>query len=93
MKLSPFAKFAIIVVAIFLISWLWGPGNTFPNWIRARMDISRINSQIEEYDAKTEQLDGRIQSLRSNRDSLERFAREKFLFSAPGEDVYVLDEE
>ena len=92
-KLSPFAKFAIIVLAIFLFSWLFGPGNTFPAWIRAKVDIARLDRQIEDYKSKTEQMDSRIRELKSNRDSLERFAREKFLFSAPGEDVYVLEAE
>ncbi len=31
-----------------------------------------------------------VNMLESNRDSLEKFAREQFYFSAPGEDVYVI---
>ena len=30
--------------------------------------------------------------LRSDRDTLEKFARENFHFSEPGDDVYILDE-
>ncbi len=84
---------ALIVAVIFLISWTAGPGNTFFGWIRAGIDISRIDRQIEEYESKTSEMDSRIKQLKYNRDSLEKFAREKFLFSAPGEDVYVVEDE
>ena len=51
-----------------------------------------MNRQIREYEEKTVEMDGRINDLKTDRDSLEKFAREKFFFSAPDEDVYVLGE-
>lgn len=82
----------LAVLVIFLISWTAGPGNTFFGWIRAGIDIARIDRQIEYYNEQTSEMDSRIRELKYNRDSLEKFAREKFLFSAPGEDIYVVDE-
>lgn len=32
-----------------------------------------------------------IRQIRTDRDTLEKFAREQFRFAAPGEDVYVLE--
>lgn len=84
-----FAWTVVVVTGIFLIVWTFGPGNTFVGWIRAKRDISSMERQIREYDAKTSEMDARIQELRGSRDSLEKFAREKFYFSAPGEDIYL----
>ena len=39
-----------------------------------------------------EDMRRKVQMLENNRDSLEKFAREQFFFSAPGEDVYVVED-
>lgn len=83
-------RFTLACLAIFLILWLLGPGNTFISWIQAASEISAMEKQIENYKTQTEALDSRIEDLTTNRDSLEKFAREHFYFAAPGEDVYII---
>ncbi len=87
-----FLCFAAIVLAVFLYAWTFGHGNTFISWIRAKAEIVSMNRQIREYEEKSRELDGRINDLKTDRDSLEKFAREKFFFSAPDEDVYIVEE-
>jgi cell division protein FtsB len=36
-------------------------------------------------------MDARIESLSSNKDSVEAFARERYHFAAPGDDVYIAE--
>ena len=84
-------RFSLACLAIFLIVWLLGPGNTFISWIQASAEISAMEKQIEDYKAQTEALDARIEELTTNRDSLEKFAREHFRFAAPGEDVFIIE--
>lgn len=87
-----FAWTVTIVIGIFLIVWTMGPGNTFVGWIRAKRDISSMERQIRDYEQRSTEMDSRINKLRSDRDSLEKFAREKFYFSAPGEDIYIVND-
>lgn len=87
-----FLCFAAVVLAVFLYAWTFGRGNTFISWIRAKAEIVSMNRQIRDYEEKSRELDLRINDLKTNRDSLEKFAREKFFFSAPGEDIYVVGE-
>ena len=92
---GPYRSFAwtvTVVMGIFLIVWIVGPGNTFVSWIRAKRDISSMERQIRDYEQRSAEMDSRINELRSNRDSLEKFAREKFYFSAPCEDIYNIDD-
>ena len=84
-------RFTLACLAIFLILWLLGPGNTFISWIQAASEISAMEKQIENYKTQTEALNSRIEDLTTNRDSLEKFAREHFYFAAPGEDVYITE--
>lgn len=72
-----------------MIFW---PGNNVIRWVGARIEISRQEKQIREYNRQIRQMDERIRMLTSDRDTLEKFAREQFNFAEPGDDVYVIEE-
>ena len=61
------------------------------HWIKAKMDINAQEEAIEQYNAEIEEMDKRINMLKNDKDTLEKFAREQFNFAAPGEDVYVIE--
>ena len=87
-----FAWFVVVTTGIFLLLWIVGPGNTFIHWAKAGLEISRQEKVIRDYQQQNEELDRRINMIRTDRDTLEKFAREQFRFAAPGEDVYLLEE-
>ena len=87
-----FAWFVVISTALFMISWLVGPGNTIVHWVKTKNEIARQEKQMEYYRQEIEKMDRDIEELKTDRDSLEKFARERFHFAAPGEDVYVIEE-
>ena len=87
-----FFKFTIFNVVLFLILWLTGPGNTLIHWGKAKSELKRQNQQMELYSREIEHMRRQVEMLNSDRDTLEKFAREQFFFSVPGEDVYIVDE-
>jgi cell division protein FtsB len=87
-----FAWFVVLSTSLFLMSWLIGPGNTIIHWVRARNEISSQEKQMEVYRAQIDEMNQNIEELENNRDTLEKFARERFHFAAPGEDVYVIED-
>ncbi|MBQ6878654.1 MAG: septum formation initiator family protein [Bacteroidales bacterium] len=88
---NKFAWFVVISTAVFLLLWLVGPGNTIVHWIKTSNEISRQEKQMEYYRQEIERMNQNIEALETDRDSLEKFARERFKFAAPGEDVYVIE--
>ena len=86
-----FAWFAVIVTGIFLMFWLVGSGNTFINWAKAGIEIRHQKKTIREYEEQNAEMDRRIRMIKTDRDTLEKFAREQFNFAVPGEDVYVVE--
>ena len=60
-------------------------------WVRAGAEIKRQNKQIEQYNKEIEEMDSQIKGLSTNKDSLERYARENFGFAEPGDDVYIVE--
>lgn len=87
-----FFKFAAVLTGIALVILTFGPGNNIIRWIGAGMEISRQKKQAEEYEMQIRSLDNKIKMLQSNRDTLEKFAREQFYFTEPGDDVYIIEE-
>ena len=86
-----FRIFFAITTSVFILVWVVGPGNTVIHWIKAKMDIMAQERAIEQYNAEIEEMDKRINMLKTDKDTLEKFAREHFYFAAPGEDVYVIE--
>ena len=86
-----FAWFVVVVTALFLMLWIIGPGNTFINWAGAGMEIRRQERLIEDLERQNAEMDTKINMIKTDRDTLEKFAREQFNFAVPGEDVYVID--
>jgi len=78
-----------VLIGIYIICFL--PGTNFFTWLRAKNDIRKQNRQIEYYNSQIEAIDKEIQTLSSNKDSLERFAREQYQYAQPGDDVYIIE--
>jgi cell division protein FtsB len=85
------AWFTVVATAVFVIMKLFGPGNTVIHWIQAKREIVRQEKQMEQYRREIEAMDQNIDELKTNPDSLEKFAREQFGFAVPGEDVYIVN--
>lgn len=88
-----FRFFVAISTVAFVVIWIVGPGNTWIHWAKAGIEINRQEKLIERYHQEIEQMDKRINMLKTDKDTLEKFAREQFYFAAPGDDVYLLEED
>jgi cell division protein FtsB len=55
------------------------------------MDINAQEKEIEQYRKDLEEMEKRINMLKTDKDTLEKFAREQYYFTAPGEDVYIIE--
>ena len=86
-----FAWFVVIVTGIFVFLWIVGPGTTVIHWAKASYEIRRQEKMILEYEQQNAEMDRRINMLKTDKDTLEKFAREQFNFAVPGEDVYVIE--
>ena len=88
-------RFLLIVcvcTVLFLGFKFIGPKGTITHWIKAKAEIRRQEKQMEQYRREIEAMDKDINELKNNKDSLEKFARERFNFAAPGEDVYLIED-
>lgn len=85
-----FLRFAIFAALFFLLYICVIKHDNLFRWIGAGMTIRQQEKQMQFYREDIERLDKELEMLSTNKDTLEKFARERFYFSEPGEDVYVL---
>ena len=86
-----FFRYAIVATAIFILLVGFINQNNIVRWIKAGAEIRRQDKLIEKYGKEIKDMDDQIHGLTSNKDSLEQYARENFLFAEPGDDVYVVE--
>ena len=86
-----FAWFVVVSTAALILLWFIGPGNTFIHWGKAAVEVKRQEKIIEKYETENADLDRRINMMKTDKDTLEKFAREQYNFAAPGEDVYLVE--
>lgn len=79
-----------VVTLLFLIWILFIDNNNVGVWVKTRHMLRSQQRQIEFYQREIAVKEGRMEHLRSQKDSLETFAREEYGFHEPGEDVYIV---
>lgn len=79
------------VVTLFFMVWVLfiDTGNLFV-WIRDMGTVSAQEQQKQYYKEAILRTDEKLKELESNKDSLEKFAREQYLFHEADEEVFVL---
>ena len=83
--------FVIVVTAIVATWLLFFANNSVLNWIKASVEERSQQSEMARLQQEIDEMDREIENLRTNRDSLESFARETYYFAAPGDDVYIVE--
>lgn len=86
-----FVRYVIISTAFFLLFVCVIKRDNLFRWIEAGITVGKQEKQMEFYEADIERLKDEVKNLTTDKDTLEKFAREKFLFAEPGEDVYVIE--
>lgn len=81
------------VVTLFFVVWVLfiDTGNLFV-WMRDLNTVSAQEQQKQYYKEAILRTDEKLKELESNKDSLEKFAREQYLFHEADEEVFVLVE-
>ena len=80
-----------IVGSIFLVWICFFDTNNVGQLFRSRMTLRQQQRQIEFYEREILKLDRKLEQLKSERDSLEKFAREEYLYHQDGEDIYFIE--
>ena len=82
-------KYFIVGVA-FLVYICFIDTNNVGQMIRSRITLRSQRQQMEFYEREISKMDRKLEQLKSERDSLEKFAREEYNYLMDGEDVFIV---
>ncbi len=92
-KVLRFIRNKYVVVTTFFLVWvLFIDTNNLFVWMRDLGVVAGQERQKEHYKEAIRQTDEKLKELTSNKDSLEKFAREQYLFHQKDEEVFIITE-
>ena len=83
----------ILTIAVFTIWMLFFDQNNVVDRIRMGTEIRQLENDREYYLEQIQKDSARLHELTTNRENLEKYAREQFLMKKSNEDVFVVIEE
>jgi cell division protein FtsB len=82
-------KYQITIVVFLVVTFFIGD-NTLLDGIRYQSKIESLREDIESVKKENEEKIGQLNALKGDKESLEKFAREQFLMTKPGEDLFLI---
>ncbi|MFA6770061.1 MAG: septum formation initiator family protein [Bacteroidales bacterium] len=83
-----------LIGSFFFILWItFYSSNNLIRWSRVVLNVSEQESQKRYYKEAIKAMDEKLNELNSNKDSLEKFAREQYLFKEDDEDIFIVEQD
>ena len=90
-KVFKFIRNKYVLATTFFLVWvLFIDTNNIFVWMNDLRTVAQQEKQKEYYREAIRQTDEKLNQLTSNKDSLEKFAREQYLFHEKDEEVFVI---
>ncbi|RLD66016.1 MAG: septum formation initiator family protein [Bacteroidetes bacterium] len=83
----------VLTIAVFSIWMLFFDQNNAVDRIKMSSEINQLEEDREYYLEQIQKDSARLSELTTNKENLEKYAREQFLMKKPNEDVFVVIEE
>jgi len=90
---KPFRNFYVLASALFLIWMLVLDSNNLINRFRLSSKLGTLEREKEYYEEKILEVESDRNEVFGDRESLEKFAREKYLMKKESEDIFIVKEE
>ncbi len=82
----------VITILIFGALLIFTEGNNIILRVKTQREIIRLEHDIKELYLEIEEDKRRMNELQSNKENLEKFAREQYLMKRKNEDIYIINE-
>ena len=87
---KPLKNFYVLFGTFFLVWMLFIDSNDLLSQYRLTTKLNSLKAQKEYYKEKKEEVNVAREELTTNKELLEKFARENYLMKKPTEDIYVV---
>jgi cell division protein DivIC len=93
-KIPPFFKTFYLISSFLLLIWLvFFDSNDLISQIGMSRKLADLENEAEYFESKIEEVEKERAALLTDKEKLEKFAREAYLMKKPGEEVFVIEED
>lgn len=89
---KPFRNFYFITAVIFLLWMLLLDSNNLIARFQLSSKLNSLENEKEYYEAKIKEVEKDRDELFGDRESVEKFAREKYFMKKEAEDIFIIEE-
>lgn len=89
---KPFRNFYVVAVVIFLVWMIALDSNNLIARYQLSSKLSGLENEKEYYEEKIKEVEKDRAELFGDRESIEKFAREKYLMKKETEDIFIVEE-
>lgn len=89
-KLNKMSKLMLAIFAVFLVWMTFFDENSFINANKLDVEIKKLNKETNFYKTETAKDQKMIKDL-NNKDSLEKYAREKYKMKKENEEIFLIE--
>ena len=89
---KPFRNFYIATACVFLVWMLALDSNNLISRFQLSAKLKSLESEKEYYEEKIKEVEQDRDELFGDRESIEKFAREKYLMKKETEDIFIVEE-
>lgn len=90
-RILGFTATQIVIITIILVILFFFGNSSIPTRLKQKSQISELESQIEIYKKQIVEDSEKLEELKSNKEDLEKFARENYYMKRENEEVFVLE--
>lgn len=90
-RMLGFTSYQILILLILIVMLFFLSDSSVTKRIMFDTQINDLESQIEFYHNQTETDKEKLNELQSNKDDLEKFARENYLMKKENEDIFIIE--
>lgn len=89
--LSRINKYWLVTILFLGLTFTAGDSNLYKRYVYDEK-IRSLEKEIEQYQKEIEINSKKLNDLRTDKEGLERFAREEYLMKKPNEDIFIIKE-
>lgn len=89
---KPFRNFYVVAIVIFLVWMIALDSNNLIARYQLSSKLSGLENEKEYYEEKINEVEKDRDELFGDRESIEKFAREKYLMKKETEDIFIVEE-
>lgn len=83
----------LLSILIFVLWLAFFDNSNLLDMFAIKRSITRLNNEKIYYQLKIQDDTRKINELRTNKENLEKFAREQYLMKKPNEDLFIIEED